>query len=134
MEDWETVFGSNSNSGLYSTDNVKSIRAIKKAAINNGLDYVYIDLKRVSNKESLLKAVARALHFPSYFGMNWDALNDCLKDMSWKPAAGYVVVLDNFRSVSEHLNTEVQIVRSIFESSAEYWREKKAPFYIILFE
>ncbi|WP_233257717.1 barstar family protein [Micromonospora sp. S4605] len=36
-----------------------------------------------------------ALLFPGYFGWNWDALSDCLRDLSWLPADGYLIVIEN---------------------------------------
>lgn len=41
----------------------------------------------VQGKEELLDRVARGLSFPDYFGRNWDALIDCLSDLSWSNAA-----------------------------------------------
>jgi hypothetical protein len=35
------------------------------------------------SKAELLAALADAGHFPDYFGGNWDALLDCLRDLSW---------------------------------------------------
>lgn len=35
------------------------------------------------SKEALLAALAESGHFPGYFGHNWDALQDCLRDLSW---------------------------------------------------
>jgi RNAse (barnase) inhibitor barstar len=52
-----------------------------------------LDLSHLSGKADLLREVARAFDFPSYFGHNWDALLDCWSDMSWLPAAGYLCVL-----------------------------------------
>lgn len=34
-------------------------------------------------KKRLLAWYAEALRFPVYFGGNWDALSDCLGDLSW---------------------------------------------------
>jgi RNAse (barnase) inhibitor barstar len=37
----------------------------------------------ISNKAELLSILARELQFPGYFGHNWDALSDCLRDFHW---------------------------------------------------
>ncbi|KAH3745384.1 hypothetical protein Pelo_13239 [Pelomyxa schiedti] len=39
-----------------------------------------VDLTGVRDDQSLFAAFARDLRFPAYFGNNWDALNDCLRD------------------------------------------------------
>lgn len=37
----------------------------------------------IQSKGELLEAVAKAGKFPEYFGGNWDALQDCLRDFEW---------------------------------------------------
>ena len=37
----------------------------------------------VNSKTQLLQLLSRELQFPSYFGWNWDALSDCLRDFHW---------------------------------------------------
>ena len=44
-------------------------------------------------KEKLLAVLARKLRFPAYFGANWDALEECLRDLSWLGGQARVVVV-----------------------------------------
>jgi RNAse (barnase) inhibitor barstar len=37
----------------------------------------------ITHKEDLLRYIAAELNFPDYFGFNWDALDECLADLSW---------------------------------------------------
>jgi RNAse (barnase) inhibitor barstar len=52
---------------------------------------------RLRRKQDLLRAIADGLTFPEYFGWNWDALEECLRDLSWIDAPGGIVL------VHEHL-------------------------------
>lgn len=45
--------------------------------------YALVVPRGISSKDELLNFLAQAGHFPSYFGANWDALSDCLRDFSW---------------------------------------------------
>ena len=56
---------------------------------------VHIDLSACTDKRDLLDRFAAALRFPSWFGYNWDAMHDCLTDLSWLPASAYRVVLSH---------------------------------------
>ena len=40
----------------------------------------------IRSKQKLLRVLAEQLQFPAYFGYNWDALEECLRDLSWLPA------------------------------------------------
>ncbi len=46
----------------------------------------------VRSKEKLLCILADKLHFPSYFGHNWDALDEVLRDLSWLPEQQAIVI------------------------------------------
>jgi len=131
MCDWETLFSSPAGTGVYTVPGARSA-LIKKAAAAGKFDYTAIDLKGVVDREGLLEKMAGALGFPAYFGMNWDALNDCLTDMGWKPAGGYVVVLRKFAEFSENYPGVAGVAGEVFNSAAQYWKQKAVPFYIIL--
>jgi len=42
-----------------------------------------LDGRLLGDKASLLAALGQALNFPGYYGGNWDALDECLADLSW---------------------------------------------------
>jgi RNAse (barnase) inhibitor barstar len=48
---------------------------------------------RLRRKQDLLRALADGLSFPGYSGDNWDALEECLRDLSWLEAASGVVLV-----------------------------------------
>jgi RNAse (barnase) inhibitor barstar len=130
MEDWAALFGSYLNSGVYAV--TKGAEAdIKRAAKAHGLDYVKVDLKGVTGKEGFLKKAAKEFTFPPYFGMNWDAFSDCLKDMQWRPATGYAILIENPQAFMANAPEDAQLAGRIFDSSVQYWKQKKVPFFII---
>ena len=43
---------------------------------------VVLDGSHIESKLEFLDAVAAALSFPDYFGRNWDALDECLRDVT----------------------------------------------------
>src|SRR5262245_6192975 len=45
----------------------------------------------IQTKEALLRELAQRLRFPEYFGANWDALDECIGDLSWLPDGPVVV-------------------------------------------
>ena len=55
--------------------NQDKVEAIHRAELPRG----------IQNKGALLNAVSDALCFPDYFGGNWDALEECIRDLSWLP-------------------------------------------------
>lgn len=45
----------------------------------------------VRSKADLLRSLSSQLSFPDWFGWNWDALHDCLRDLSWLQESGIVL-------------------------------------------
>ncbi len=78
--------------------------ALANAALEAGHAIGRVDFARVAEKRDALAVIAASLDFPAWFGANWDALADCLADMSWAGADGYLVViehLDTWRAANE---------------------------------
>jgi len=39
----------------------------------------------IRNSTDLLRELGFKLRFPDYFGVNWNALEECIRDLSWLP-------------------------------------------------
>jgi RNAse (barnase) inhibitor barstar len=46
-------------------------------------DHVVVSGSEITSRNELFRILANKLAFPEYFGENWDALIDCLSDLSW---------------------------------------------------
>ena len=89
-----------------------------------------LDVARVDVADGpLFEALARQLGFPDWFGRNWDALEDCLADLSWRKGKGHVLVFSGCLPGDE-LGTLVDVLRS----AAEYWAGRGKPFFAVFID
>lgn len=85
----EPVLGAHRKIYRASTDH--DIERVLSACV--GLKRYDIDLCGATSKSELLTAIAEAMELPDYFGMNWDALVDCLRDFADIESGGIVVLV-----------------------------------------
>lgn len=109
-----------SRSGVY---RVSRMAEVEDAVQGSDLSLLRV---RFADKAQLLKNIASALNFPDWFGHNWDALEDCLTDLSWRDAPGYVLLIDGPRA-GDDLGVLVDILRS----GAEFWAGRGKPFFAL---
>ena len=81
-----------------------------------------IPLRGIATKSALLDRMAQVLHFPEWFGGNWDALEDCLTQ-----AHGYLL----FHDYQEIAADDLGVLLDVLASSAEFWAEQGKPFFAI---
>ena len=103
--------------------------ALVAAAERDGYCMFRVDLAGIEDKTGLLSAIARAMAFPEWFGHNWDALLDCLADLGWRPAEGYVVILEHCDGIHGRAETDFVQTLQVFEAAANEWREQGIPFW-----
>jgi RNAse (barnase) inhibitor barstar len=112
-----------------SSEAVAGIRALAGAL---GLDCVNIDLDGCFEKADFLDRVSRALGFPAWFGGNWDALFDCLADLGWRPAPGYVLVLEHASKLREAQPEVFDTALLLMDDVASAWQERGVPFRVFV--
>ncbi len=114
---------------LPSRADVKTVQSIAKKC-----DYAFFhfDGKNIARKEQLLNHAATALRFPADFGHNWDALEECLTDLEWVDADGYVIYYDHIDGLlaahPDQFETFVEILRDAVAS----WKEDDTAMIVLL--
>lgn len=105
----------------------KDLPALRQAA-NELKQHVFsVDLDRAHNVPGFIKALSRDLDFPIWFGGNLDALHDCLTDLSWHPAPGYVITLTGSETLRAN-PTSFAAFNQVLASAAEAWQARNVPF------
>ena len=108
------------------------IAALREAAARAQCAWMEVDLGAVVDKRGLLGAFAAALAFPSTFGSNWDALADCLQDLSWFAAGGAVLQLRGAGAFARVAPRDWTTCLEILAGSATYWRTRGRPFVALI--
>jgi hypothetical protein len=67
------------------------------------------------------------MQFPEYFGENWDALQDCLTDLSWCAAKEYWLIYDNARNFAHAAPDDWQTLCDILQDTVTYWQNTETP-------
>ena len=78
-------------------------------------------------KRELFVEFATALNFPSYFGKNWDALDECLSDLEWLPARSYVLAISDAPEVLSDEPQEMERLLNVLQGAGDAWASANAP-------
>jgi RNAse (barnase) inhibitor barstar len=119
------------NNGVYLLD-ASHRQDLMDAATQAQLHIQHVHCAAVENKESALQALARDLRFPDYFGHNYDALVECLSDLSWLPDTGIVLVLEDSNHWQHGDAESFEEVIEILQIGAEEWGETERVFQVFV--
>lgn len=82
--------------GVYRSPGPADPDEIGRVAAAAGWGVHLLDGRATGSKAELLAAVGEALSFPEWYGRNWDALADCLSDLSWLAGRGEVLIWHDY--------------------------------------
>jgi RNAse (barnase) inhibitor barstar len=108
---------------------MKHVQATAKRA---GFAFFHVDGKNIERKEQLLNHVATALHFPGDFGHNWDALEECLTDLEWVDADGYILYYDHIDGLLEKHPDQFETLVEILRDAVGSWKEDGSAMIVLL--
>lgn len=118
-----------------STNVVQSIRAfrvtdLQEEAARLEQHFLYANCAEASTKQQVLAIIAESFHFPRHFGKNFDALSDCLTDLTFKSGQqpGFWVVLEQLPNTPKFDKEARETLLDVFRDAADFWADKKVPF------
>lgn len=92
-----------------------------------------LPLAGVHGKSAFLDRCASDLQLPSWFGRNWDALADCLTDLSWwDEPAGYLIVATDWDDFASAAPQDAATAVDILTVAAGYWSARATPLTTLL--
>jgi RNAse (barnase) inhibitor barstar len=141
MYDYKNLFTvSDANFHLYFDKSDNLLASLKRELPAKGY-LTTVDLKGVSDPDKLFKIFVDAFRFPDYFGYNWNAFDECIRDLSWLHSSSYVLVILNFEKMRLKQDDQ-QLLISVLQSAAEIWTKGRTfnrrfpvpptPFHIVI--
>ena len=84
---------------------------------------ILVDGRKVLTLEQLFDVFSEAFQFPSYFGRNWPALVELLRDLSWMSQPAYLIVITNAEELLAEESAEIPTFLRLFNAVARYWSD-----------
>lgn len=102
------------------------VEDLRESVRNAGFMLFSADITDAAGKGEVLAELARTIEAPEWFGHNWDALADALGDLSWKPAPGYVLLLNGATFAPDDYET----LNHILKATVMFWKMQGKPFWV----
>ena len=106
--------------------------ALETAARKQHFPILTADIGIHQKIQTTLRQLGSALHFPIWFGANFDALFDCLADPEWYPAKGHVIILSGIDSLRVSNPDDFATLIEVLQAAVEARREIGFPLWVLL--
>lgn len=84
----------------------------------------------ITDSGALLTAIAERLLFPGYFGFNWNALSDCLRDFHWLPEGEVVLRHNDLPRVPE---SDLRVYLDVLAEAVTSWSHGGEQRFVVVF-
>jgi hypothetical protein len=104
--------------------------ALREAAEAAGFACFEADLGDSDQIQQVLARLGRQLGFPEWYGNNFDALKDCLSDISWREEAGYLLILSRAEALQLADASAFRTLNQVFAAAIDEWRSQDVPMWV----
>lgn len=118
-------------SGLFFADRAR-FPAIEKLAASRHCQVLAVDLAGAAETRAILERLGNELHFPDWYGSNFDALYDCLSDPDWQAANGHLLLLGGLSNWQSTIPDDFAILIDVLLAVVETRQDSAKPFCILI--
>lgn len=92
----------------------------------SGADVLIIELdgSKMRTVDGLFSEYQRGFLFPEYFGWNWNAFDECIRDLEWLPARKYVTIIGRADQLLSKEGAEITTYLRIIQSAGKSWSSR----------
>lgn len=83
--------------------------------------FIYINGENCNTVDDLFSEFSDKFHFPDYFGYNWPAFDECLNDLSWLPADGYVLLIGKVANILPDYSKDFETFIKLLYNTVYEW-------------
>lgn len=76
---------------------------------------------RLESADRLFEEFNREFRFPEYFGRNWAAFSECMRDLTWLPAVGYLLIIRDADRLLCHDRSEIATFMRTMNTVGSEW-------------
>lgn len=101
-----------------------------------------LNAKKMVDWEGFSKAMASVLEFPEYYGDNWDAFMDLIRDLSWLSVPKLTILIYNSEYLFRSQTSDKQTFQECINEAGAFWKNPSEnggweddlpkPFHVIL--
>ncbi|HET6296696.1 MAG TPA: barstar family protein [Kribbella sp.] len=117
MTDLRALLDAGLRPGVYRWRSDLTADQVRRSVTAAGWNYVLLDTTGVHDKTGFLDVCATAFDLPRWFGRNWDALVDSMRDRS--TGEPEVVLWEGWRELLDHDHDTVDVALQIFTEDAK---------------
>lgn len=104
---------------------------IFEVPVERPLEFRKVVRANKSSKDELMDELRSLLHLPDYFGRNWDALEECLRDLGWLPEGRVILIHHDLPLADDRKNLVVYL--SILKEAVLRSRERARRELVVVF-
>lgn len=108
------------------------IDALEEACAIADLELIRVPLKETPHMSDTLSILTKAARCPAHEGAHLSDLPEMLCDFSWRPASGYVFLVEDADNLIASEPAGVQKLLAAFQTACNHWQGQEVPFWAFI--